>query len=347
MKKGFTTGTCAQAASKGAAFMLATKKLLEEVTVKVPSGDELVLKLINQKINNNSASCAIVKDSGDDPDITNGMKIYAKVKFSSKKGVTITAGKGVGRVTKPGLAVGVGEYAINPVPRRMISREVSQLLPKDKGLEVVISVPKGRELAKHTFNPRLGIVGGISIIGTSGIVLPKSLEAYKASLSLQLDVLKAQGHKKAVLVLGYVGEKFAAEVLKADEDSIIKIGDHVGFMLKECQKRKIENILLIGHIGKLVKLARGQFNTHSKFGDNRVDTIVEAARACGAKKEVIDELLRQTTAEATIDILKKNKLIKVFPELIGKITDSINKYLSAPVSLKCLLLSLKGEVLNA
>lgn len=347
MKKGFTTGTCAQAASKGAAFMLTTKKLISEVTVNVPSGDKLVLKLINQKIKNNSASCAIIKDSGDDPDITNGTKIYAEVRFSSKKGIKITGGKGVGKVTKPGLAIEIGEYAINPVPRMMINREVMAFLPKDKGLEVIISVPKGKELAKRTFNPRLGIVEGISIIGTSGIVLPKSLDAYKASLSLQLDVLKAQGYKKAVLVLGYVGEKFAREVLKADEDSIIKIGDHVGFMLKECQKKKIKDVLLIGHIGKLVKIARGQFNTHSKFGDNRVDTIADYAKACGAKKVIIDELLKQATAEATIDILKKNKLTKVFPELSERIAASINEYLGISANVKCMLLSLKGEVLNA
>lgn len=347
MKKGFTTGTCAQAASKGAALMLTTKKLISEVTVNVPSGDKLVLKLINQKIKNNSASCAIIKNSGDDPDITNGTKICAEVRFSSKKGITITGGKGVGRVTKPGLAIEIGEYAINPVPRMMINREVRSFLPRDKGLEVIISVPKGKELAKRTFNPRLGIVEGISIIGTSGIVLPKSLDAYKASLSLQLDVLKAQGHKKAVLVLGYVGEKFAREVLKADEDSIIKIGDHVGFMLKECQKKKINDVLLIGHIGKLVKIARGQFNTHSKFGDNRVDTIADYAKACGAKKVIIDELLKQATAEATIDILKKNKFTKVFPELSERIVASINEYLGISANVKCMLLSLKGEVLNA
>lgn len=346
MKKGFTTGTCAQAASKGAAIMLTTKRLLRMVEVETPSGMTLNLNLIDQKINEDSAYCGIIKDSGDDPDITDGIKIYAEVKFSSSKGVTITGGKGIGKVTKPGLAVKVGEYAINPVPRKMIEKEVRPFLPKDGGLDVIISAPKGEELAMNTFNPRLGIVGGISIIGTSGIVLPKSLDAYKASLSLQLSVLKAQGYKKAVLVLGYVGEKFAREELKADEDSIIKIGDHVGFMLKDCLKKEIKEILLIGHIGKLVKIVKGQFNTHSKFGDNRIDTIADCAKAYGAKRKVIEELLSQSSAEATIEILRKNKLIGVFREIGKKIIISINELLGNSIDIKCILLSLKGEILN-
>lgn len=343
---GFTTGTCAQAAAKGAAIMLTTKKLLKDVLVRTPSGDNLKLELIDQKIKNDSASCAVIKDSGDDPDITDGIKIYAEVKFSSSKGLNIKGGKGIGRVTKPGLAVEVGEYAINPVPRKMIEKEVSRFLPKDKGIEVIISAPKGEELARNTFNPRLGIVGGISIIGTSGIVLPKSLDAYKASLSLQLDVLKAEGYKKAILVLGYVGEKFAREELKADKDSIIKIGDHVGFMLKDCLKKEIKEILLIGHIGKLVKIAKGQFNTHSKFGDNRIDTIADCAKAYGAKRKVIEELLSQSSAEATIEILRKNKLMGVFREIGKKIIISINEFLGSSIDIKCILLSLKGEILN-
>lgn len=346
MKKGYTTGSCAQAAAKGAAIMLITNKLLNIVKVQTPSGDNLKLELIEQKIKNDSAFCGVIKDSGDDPDITDGMKIYAEVKFSASKGVTIKGGKGIGRVTKPGLAVGVGEYAINPVPRKMIEKDVGGFLPKDGGLEVIISAPEGEELAMNTFNPRLGIVGGISIIGTSGIVLPKSLDAYRASLSLQLDVLKAEGYKKAILVLGYVGERFAREELKADEDSIIKIGDHVGFMLKDCLKKEIKEILLIGHIGKLVKIAKGQFNTHSKFGDNRIDTIADCAKAYGAKREIVEELLSQSTAEATIEILRKNKLMGVFREVGKKIIISINELLAGSVDIKCILLSLKGEILN-
>lgn len=347
LKKGFTTGTCAQAAAKGASLMLVTQRLLRKVEVETPSGAKLNLGLIDQKIEKESAFCGIVKDAGDDRDITDGAKIYAEVKFSPKKGVTVIGGEGVGRVTKPGLAVGVGEYAINPVPREMIVKELSRYLPKDRGLEVVISAPRGEELAKHTFNPRLGIVGGISIIGTTGIVEPKSTDAYRTSLSLQLDVLKAEGHQKAILVLGYVGEKFAKEVLKLDDDSIIKIGDHVGFMLKECVKKKIKEVFLIGHIGKLVKIAKGQFNTHSKYGDNRIETIAHYAKTYGAKRKVIEELLSQTTAQGTIDILRKNRLMGVFGKIAQKIVITLNEFLNNQLCLNCILLSLKGEILAA
>lgn len=347
LKKGFTTGTCAQAAAKGAGLMLVTQRLLRKVEVETPRGAKLSLKLIDQKIKKESAFCGVVKDAGDAQDITNGIKIYAEVNFSPRKGVTIIGGEGVGRVTKPGLAVGVGEYAINPVPRGMIVKELSHYLPKDRGLEVVISVPQGEKLAKHTFNPRLGIVGGISIIGTTGIVEPKSTDAYKTSLSLQLDVLKAEGCEKAVLVLGYVGEKFAKEALKLDGDLIIKIGDHVGFMLKECVKKKIKDVLLIGHVGKLVKIAKGQFNTHSKYGDNRIETIAHYAKTYGAKREVIEELLSQTTAEATIDILRKNRLMGVFGKIVQKVVITINEFLDNELMVSCIVLSLKGEILAA
>ncbi|MCQ9207495.1 MAG: cobalt-precorrin-5B (C(1))-methyltransferase CbiD [Omnitrophica bacterium] len=346
-RNGFTTGTCAQAAAKGAGFMLRTQKLLKRVKVETPSGVKLLLKLIDQKIEKESAFCGIVKDAGDDPDITNGVKIYAKVKFSHQKGVSIKGGEGVGMVTKPGLAVDVGEYAINPTPRKMIAKEMSRYLPEDRGLEVVISAPRGEGLAKRTFNPRLGVVGGISIIGTTGIVLPKSTEAYKASLSLQLDVLKASGVKRAVLVLGYVGEKFAKEALRLQGDSIIKIGDHVGFMLKACAKKKIKDILLVGHIGKLVKVACGQFNTHSKFGDNRIRTIAHYAKTYKAKRSVIEELLKQATSEATIDILRKNRLMGVFGKIAQKVVITINEFLDTELMVRCILLSLKGEILGA
>jgi cobalt-precorrin-5B (C1)-methyltransferase len=318
-----------------------------------PSGKKMRLKLIDQKAGKKFARCGVVKDAGDDPDVTHGVKIYAEVKFSKGAGVSIRGGKGVGIVTKPGLAIPVGECAINPVPRQMIIREVSPYMTGEKGLEVVISVPEGEELARRTFNPRLGIIGGISIIGTTGIVEPKSEDAYKASLSIQLDVLKAAGHRKVILVLGYVGERFCKDVLGVRDELIIKIGDHVGFMLEECVKKGFKNILLIGYIGKLVKVANGQFNTHIKYGDNRIETIARYASHCGAKKEVIAELSKQTTAEAAIYILRNNNLTRTFDRIAKDVTARIDEFFSRQihpalackgrVHVKCLLLSLKGE----
>lgn len=345
LRTGFTTGTCAQAAAKASVIMLTTKKLVSNVKVGIPSGDKLRLKIISQKIGKDFAQCAVIKDAGGDIDVTDGAKIYVKVRYSKKPGVVVRGGRGVGKVTKPGLAVPAGEYAINPVPRKMIIKEVSRYLPKDRGLEVVISVPQGKELAKHTFNSRLGIVGGISIIGTSGLVVPKSTDAYKTSLSLGLDVLKAQGFKKATLVLGYVGEKFCKDTLGLGEDEIIKIGDHVGFMLKECAKKEIRKVLLMGHIGKLVKIANGQFDTHWQFGDKRIETLVHYAKTFGASKEVIKELRKQKTAEATIDILTKFRLKKVFAKIAEDIVARTNEFVGGGLHINCILLSLKGKML--
>jgi cobalt-precorrin-5B (C1)-methyltransferase len=261
--------------------------------------------------------------------------------------VTIRGGEGVGIVTKPGLAVPVGDYAINPAPREMIRKEVSRYLPPDMGLEVIISVPRGEELAKRTFNPRLGILGGISILGTTGIVAPKSLEAYKTSLSLQLDVLKATGYRKATLVLGYIGERFCKNVLGLSDDSIIKIGDHVGFMLKQCVRKAIEEVLLIGHIGKLVKVANGQFNTHSRSGDRRIDTIAQYATRLGADNATIEAILKETAAEATVEILREKGLMELFDRIAQQVVFKANELTSGKLKLTCIILSLGGEVLGS
>ena len=347
LRNGYTTGTCAQGAAKASTIMLVTKKLLDWVEVETPSGVMLHLPLIDPEIGDHEAKCAIIKDSGDDPDVTHGAKIYAMVRFCSTPGVTIKGGEGVGIVTKPGLAVPEGEYAINPTPRAMILKEVSQFLPKDRGLEVIITIPNGRELAKRTFNPRLGIIGGISILGTTGIVEPRSIDAYKTSLSLQLDVLKAAGHGKATLVLGYVGERFCKRSLGLPDDCIIKIGDHVGFMLDQCAQKGMEEILLIGHIGKLVKVASGQFNTHFRFGDRRIETIARHARRCGAGPEIVEAILQETAAEASIRILKENRLMKVFDDIAGEVVLKAKNLMGGKVRIRCILLSLEGEILGS
>ncbi len=347
LRKGYTTGTCAQGAAKASAKMLVTGRHVDDVEVETPSGVKLRLSIIDSEIGDHYAKCGVIKDSGDDPDTTHGARIYAMVRFSSAPGVTIKGGEGVGVVTKPGLALPAGEYAINPTPREMIRRDVSQFLPGDRGLEVIITVPDGEALAKGTFNPRLGIVGGISILGTTGIVEPKSIDAYKTSLSLQLDIFKAAGRGKPVLVLGYVGARFCREVLGLPEDSIIKIGDHVGFMLDQCERKGMEEVLLIGHIGKLVKVASGQFNTHSRFGDRRIETIAHHAIRRGASREIIETILRETTAEATIRILKENGLGKVFDDIAREVVVKSRNRVGGKLGIRCILLSLEGEVLGS
>lgn len=346
LKKGYTTGTCAQAATKAACLMLIGQNPLEKVEVITASGVKLQLKLGDQKIRKNSASCSVIKDAGDDIDVTHGMKIYSRARVLDQAGIILKGGKGVGKVTKPGLAVGVGDWAINPVPRKMILAEAAKFLSRQiKGLGITISVPQGKELAAKTFNPKLGIVGGISIIGTTGIVEPKSLDAYKATLALQLSVLKAQGHKKAVLVLGYLGEKFALTKLKLKKDAIIKIGDHIGFMLEQCARKNFPEVLLLGHIGKLIKLTNGQFNTHCSFGDKRIESIGRYAKAAGADKLVLNKILKQKTAEATVGIIKQAGLGRVFTKISQDALLKARELVKHKIKINCLVLSLKGEVL--
>jgi cobalt-precorrin-5B (C1)-methyltransferase len=320
---------------------------VDEVELETPLGTKLLLPVIDTELGDQYARCGVVKDSGDDLDVTDGARIYATVRLSDTPGVTVRGGKGVGIVTKPGLAVPVGEHAINPTPREMILRDVSSLLPKGQGAEVTITVPEGEALAQKTYNPRLGIKGGISIIGTTGIVEPKSINAYRASLSLQLDVLRAQGMDNVTLVLGYVGEQFCKKVLHLREDSIVKIGDHVGYMLDQCGEKGFKDVLLIGHIGKLVKVAGGQFNTHFRFGDRRIEIIADHARRCGVDQKIIEAILRNETAEATIDLLREHGMMKVFQAIAEEVASKVKHRAGQKFKIRCILLSLKGEVLGS
>ncbi len=345
LRKGFTTGSCAQGAAKAATLALLGRRRVEEVELETPSGTRLLLPVIDTELGDDYARCGVIKDAGDDPDVTHGARIYATVRFSDTPGVTLRGGKGVGIVTKPGLAVPVGEHAINPTPTEMILREVSGLLPDGQGVEVTITVPEGEVLAGKTFNPRLGIEGGISIIGTTGIVEPKSINAYTTSLSLQLDVLRAQGTDKVTLILGYVGERFCKNALHLPEDAVVKIGDHVGFMLDQCGEKGFKEVLLVGHIGKLVKVAGGQFNTHFRFGDRRIETLVDHARRCGADQELIEAILRETTAEATIDLLREHGMMNVFGDIAKEVVSKVTHRVGQKFKIRCTLLSLKGDVL--
>lgn len=356
-KKGYTTGSCAQAAAKAAAIMLLTQKKIVNIDIKTPSKIILNLNIFDQEIKRSHAKCSVIKDSGDDPDVTNKIKIFAKVRLSQKKGIFITGRQGIGKATKKGLPIAVGEYAINPIPRKMITQEMLfildkwkkndnlQLTKKVQGFIIELSVPQGEEIAKRTFNPKLGIIGGISIIGTTGIVEPKSQEAYKASLALELKVLKAQGHRKAILVLGYVGEKYYENNSQLHKIPMIKIGDHVGFMLKECVKNRIKSVLIIGYIGKLIKIANGQFDTNIKYGDNRIEAISRYAKECGAGKEIVDELKKQTTAEAAVQILKQNNLTMVFDKISRDVVFKTKKFVRNKINIEFILLSLEGDIL--
>ncbi len=347
LKRGYTTGSCAAAAAKAAGLMLLRGKTVETVDIVTPGGVTLKLKVSDQRYNKKTASCGVVKDSGDDPDVTQGTKVYAQVSAMGAAGqVVIKGGEGVGVVTKPGLQVEVGEPAINPVPRRMIREAITQVWPQDKGIEVIISVPQGEKLAQRTFNPRLGIVGGISILGTTGIVEPRSVDAYRVSLALALDMALAAGINKPVLVPGNLGEGFARQKYTLLPEEVVHMGNQVGFMLDECMKREIEQVILLGHIGKLVKVAAGIFDTRSCVADKRLETIAGYAERCGADAEIVNKLRELPLAEAGIPLLRQAGLMRVFEVIAQAVSQQAIKHVAGKLKVGCQLYSLAGELLG-
>ncbi|MEG0379596.1 MAG: cobalt-precorrin-5B (C(1))-methyltransferase CbiD, partial [Eubacterium sp.] len=245
LRYGYTTGSCATAAAKAALIMLLTGQVIKTIDIDTPKGWPLNLEVFDQQVGENWASCAVVKDGGDDPDITNGVKVFVKITAKNEAGISFKAGLGVGQVTLKGLSLPVGEPAINPVPREMITREMMKVMKdqgKEGGYEVEVSIPEGVELAKRTFNPKLGIMGGLSVAGTSGIVEPMSEEALKASMKLELSMLKAKGAQNIIFVPGNYGKDFA-ESLNLNTEVLIKTSNFVGFMLEEAERLEFERIL--------------------------------------------------------------------------------------------------------
>lgn len=273
LRYGYTTGSTAAGAVKAAVYMLFHKEEITTVRIDTPAGKRLDLAVINICRKADSVSCAVRKDGGDDPDITDGLEIYALAERAPAGEMVLAAGEGVGRVTRRGLAVKPGRPAINPVPEKMIREGIGQVLPEGAGVKVTISIPGGEEKAKQTLNPRLGIVGGLSILGTSGLVKPMSDEAYRESLALELSTLQAEGVEEAIFAPGNYGRDFALERLELPEKLIVITSNFMGYMLDSARHYGIKKILLVGHAGKLVKVAGGIFNTHSRVADGRLEIL--------------------------------------------------------------------------
>ncbi|NLA91045.1 MAG: cobalamin biosynthesis protein CbiD, partial [Synergistaceae bacterium] len=265
LRKGFTTGTCAAAAARGAAEALASGVFPSWVTVSLPGGQVLTLPLAECSFTEKGARCAVRKDSGDDPDVTDGMLIFAEARFTGVPGVSLSGGPGIGRVTRKGLPVTPGQWAINPGPMRMIEAALEGLDLKGRGVEIALSAPEGEERAKKTWNPRLGSEGGISILGTTGIVEPKSEAAYLASIDLYIAAALAFDSQRpgaVFLIPGYVGEKCLLERFGAPRELMVSMGDHAGYALEKSAEEGARAIFLFAHASKGAKIAAGLFNTH-------------------------------------------------------------------------------------
>ena len=313
LRCGYTTGTCAAAATSAAAELLMGGVIVPSVVVSTPAGIEVVVDVEETDRGETWATCAVRKDAGDDPDITDGVLVMARVALSEGSDVVIDGGFGVGRVTKPGLDQGVGEAAINSVPRAMI-REAACAAAEAHGytggLAVTISIPDGVELAKRTFNPRLGIEGGISVLGTSGIVRPMSEDALISSIKLELKVLRSSGVTDLVLVPGNYGHDFAVNELGLTEEHMVSCSNYLGVAIDEATLLGFETLLLVGHIGKLAKVAGGAMNMHSRVADGRAETLAAHAAMAGASAEDVALIMEAPTTDAMLDILAERDLLE-------------------------------------
>ena len=309
LRRGYTTGSCAATAAKSAALMLLTGHLLENVHLVTPSGIELDLPVKDIVRAEGYVSCGIVKDSGDDPDVTDGITVYARVeKTDAPYTIEIDGGEGIGRITKPGLDQPVGSAAINSTPRRMIAEELRQVCEDNGytgGLRVIISAPAGTEIAKKTFNPRLGIVGGISVLGTTGIVEPMSDEAVIGTIRTELSMRAAEGMSAVLFTPGNYGAEFIRNGLSINPDTAVMTSNFIGDAFELASESGFKAALLVGHIGKLIKLAGGMFNTHSRWGDCRAEIFASCASMCGASKDQVKAIMESAMTDDMLSVIDK------------------------------------------
>ena len=330
MRLGYTTGSCAAAAASGAAQILLGGKTITEVSLMTPKRILLHLKLEDITVKDNMVSCGVRKDAGDDPDTTDGILVVASVeKMSGPQPVRIQidGGQGVGRVTKPGLACKPGEAAINPVPRSMIMRAVEEAADQygyEGSLKVTISVPKGQETARRTFNPRLGIEGGISILGTSGIVEPMSEKALIRSIEVEMSQHVAQGEKYLLITPGNYGADYLREHMDLPFEKNIKCSNYVGETIDMAVNMGVKGILFVSHIGKFIKVAGGIMNTHSHSADSRMEILCANGIRAGADLACAGDILECSTTDEALHVLEKNHILQ---ETMKEITDRIQFYL--------------------
>lgn len=343
MRHGFTTGSCAAAAAKAAAYMLLFGKEKQEITITTPKGILYTARLLDIKKTERSVSCAVRKDAGDDPDITDGTLIYASVSYepSPNAEIVIDGGIGVGRVTKPGLNQPVGAAAINTVPREMIQTEVQKvctLADYHGGLQVSVFVPEGEELAAKTFNPRLGIIGGISILGTSGIVEPMSRQAIVDTIRAELSQRRALGYDYVAAAPGNYGLDFMKAAYGYDLDKSVKCSNFIGKTVDMASELGFRRMLLTGHIGKLVKVAGGMMNTHSAQGDCRIELLTAFAVKAGIEMQLLRQIADCVTTKEAVRILKQSdKAQAVFEHIVERICYYLEKRSGGKLKVDCIL----------
>lgn len=370
LRCGYTTGSCAAAASKAAAWMLLSGTRVDQISLMTPKGILLHLEILDIDQEGRSVSCAVRKDGGDDPDATNGILIYSRVSFREKEDlerqypgaetqtvqmgssaagegkkeqVFIDGGLGVGRVTRKGLSVPVGEAAINPIPRRMIREAVEEVCREFEysgGLDVLISIPKGEEIAGKTFNPRLGIQGGLSVLGTSGIVVPMSEAALIASIRVEMEMKKAEGREYLLITPGNYGEAFTREQMTVDLSSSVKCSNYVGETLDMAVELGMKGILFVAHVGKFIKVAGGIMNTHSREADSRAELMAAFALRAGADADTARQILDTITTDEALEIMEQAGVRKQAMDLAaGKIREYLQRRTGGTILTEAVLFS--------
>lgn len=354
LRTGYTTGTCAAAATKAALSTLVNGEKLSKVNVSLPKDKQITIDIAWIKHEGDkSVTAAVIKDGGDDPDVTNGAEVCATVSLldtSSK--IVIDGGMGVGRVTKPGLGLEIGKAAINPTPIRMINHAIEEILNqqthKKYGLSVIISVPKGEEIARKTDNPRLGIIGGISILGTTGIVIPYSTASFAASIRQSIDVSRAMGSDSVILTTGGRSEDFARAIYgnSIADHAYIQIGDFIGFSIKQCAIKKIKKVYVVGFVGKLTKMAMGVKQTHVKGSHVDMNFLSELASRSGANKELVQQIKLANTARHVSELIDQSGFKVFYDTLCKEVHNHLTKYSQYHLQIKIILLDFNGKIIG-
>lgn len=345
LRKGYTTGTTATAAAKAGALILLGEDAPETIEVTLPEGAVVSLPLAGWEKKGSTGRCWAIKDGGDDPDITTGLEIVAEVTLTQEPEIIVEGGQGVGRVTQRGLKIPVGEAAINPVPLAMVKSNLKAILPQGTGARVVISVPRGEEIAKKTFNPKLGIVGGISILGSTGIVNPMSEEALKESIALELNILHEKGYDEVIYAFGNYGLDFLRS-RGIGNDQVVKISNYIGYMLDKAMDIGIKRILLSGHIGKMIKVAGGIFNTHSRNADCRLEIITAYAGLEGADRETLAAIYQCKTTSGALEIVEAQGLGNIYKRIVDNVTSRCQSYVYGEIEIGTIMFGEGNQLLH-
>ncbi|MBQ3862973.1 MAG: cobalamin biosynthesis protein CbiD [Schwartzia sp.] len=345
LRGGYTTGACMAAGVKAALLYEKGEKC---DTLELKALDDTILTIPVKAVRRTEEGiCAeIIKDAGDDPDITNGVSVFTTVRHLPQgSGIVFRAGEGIGTVTKPGLSVPVGEPSINPGPRKLTQNVVEEVLGVGADLEVTVSIPAGKELCKQTLNPVLGVVGGISVVGTTGVLRPMSEEGFKNSLVPQIDVALAAGLDTQVFVPGKIGETLAVKH-GIPKEAIVQTSNFIGFMLEAAAERGVKRVLLFGHIGKLAKVVAGVFYTHNRIGDARLEAIGAYAAAAGMPAEGIQRILNATTTEDALTVLEEYKYMHVCNTLAERASARAERFIFNKLTVGTVLATMQGTILG-